>query len=259
MTGRLPVIRQLACQTAREARRGRVLPFCGICLAIVVCLGTFAESLMLADGRETRIALVAPLLRLLAVVLTTLFVQSSVIRERESRELDMLLSLAMSRATYYLGRTAGYVLVAAMIAVVLSAPFWFWCPPAAAAVWLLTLLLEISIVAGVSQVLASSFRSLPVGVLLTMATYLFMRSLDVLRLIAASPMTDPGQPGNRLMGGFFELLARLLPPLARYAQTNWLLEAGPSLTDVFRLVGETAVFLALVTVAGCIDLSRKNL
>lgn len=259
MTRRMPVIRQLACQTVQEAWRGRVLPFCGIWLAIVACLTTFAEGLMLADGRETRIALAAPLLRLLAVVLTILFVQSSVIRERESRELDMLLSLAMSRATYYLGRTAGYVLIASMIAVVLSTPFWFWCPLPAAEAWTLTLLLELSIVAAVSQALASSIRSLPVGVLLAMAGYLFMRCLDVLRLIAASPMSDPDQPGNRLMGGFFELLAMFLPPLSRYAQTNWLLEAGPGLGEVFRLVGETAVFLALVTAAGCIDLSRRNL
>jgi hypothetical protein len=54
-------------------------------------------------------------------------------------------------------------------------------------------------------------------------------------------------------------LALLLPDLARFTQTSWLVNGTGSAATLGMVAGQTLIYGAVLTGAGLFDLYRKNL
>lgn len=241
-----------------EARRTG-LPLLALgALASGVGLAGFLSQLALTESASLQTAVLAAFFRLFVVFLTGAFVVTSVVREYSDKGTELILSLPISRTTYYLGKLAGYVASGTVLAAVFSLVMLLWSPSIAVAVWFLSLFLEVFLVAAVSLFFAVTLGQTVSALAAVAGTYFLGRVVAAIQAISAGPLNDDNAL-QRIARWGIDAVALLLPPLDRATQTVWLLYAPPSPGDFFAVAGLLFVYATLVTAAGLFDFHRRNL
>lgn len=240
-----------------EARRGG-LPWLALAgLVIAVSLAAFLSQVALTESRETQLAIVAPLLRACAVLLTALHVASSTLREMHDKTLELALSLPLARGTQYLGRLAGHAACAALLAAALALPLAAWAPPAPLALWALSLALEAALIAAAALFFAMSLAQIVPAIAATIGFYLLARSIAAMQSIAAAELADAslGSDAARMA---VDGVALLLPRLDAVTRTEWLLYGAPPAAAYGAALAGMVIYAALLTAAGLFDFHRKQ-
>jgi len=106
--------------TIIESLRNRFLLLSFLVIAVSFALVEFIGDLTIAEHRVTQVAILAAFLRMSAVVIITLFVVSSTVRELHDKTLEMILAMPIRRGSYYLGKLIGYLYLAVLLAVIFS-------------------------------------------------------------------------------------------------------------------------------------------
>jgi ABC-type Na+ efflux pump permease subunit len=240
-----------------EARRSG-LPWLGAaCIILGVALAAFLAQVALTESRALQLALVAALLRAAAVFLVAAHVASSTLREIDDKALELLLSLPLPRAAQYLGRLAGFVACAAALSVAFALPLLLWAPPAAVALWALSLALECSLVAAATLFFAMSLAQLVPALAATAGLYLLGRSIAAIQAIAQGPSAAASLAHDAARWSL-DAVAFLLPRLDAVTRTEWLLYGAPAPAAYLIALGGLLLYLALVVAAGLFDFYRRN-
>ncbi len=254
MTG--PVL-AIARYTALEAFRTR---FVWLVLFLVVAgfgIAAFTGDLAITETAQTQAAITASILRLAAVLLVILFVTTSVNRDFSDKSVELMLSLPVPRAGYYLGKLGGYTLVAAFTAVPLFALMIFLSPQASSFSWGVSLLLELLLVCGFSLLFAFAFSQVTASISASILFYLLARSIASIQLMAHGPLSNQAETSQFVLTRVVDALAYLLPDLGRFTRTDWLLY--PASFDVLGPVAiQTLVYALLLSGVALFDLYRKN-
>jgi ABC-type Na+ efflux pump permease subunit len=241
-----------------EARRSG-LPWLALaCIALGAGLAGFLSELALTETRALQAAVLAALLRASAVVLVAAHVASSTLREMNDKGLEIMLSLPLSRSTQYLGRLTGFSALGILVAAAFSAPLFFWAPPAAVALWGLSLALECTLAAAAALFFAMTLSQLVPAIAATAGLYLLARSIGAIQAIAGGPLAEPsfaGEAARWIIGA----IAFLLPPLDSVTRTEWLIYAAPSAGAYVAALTGLALYASLLVAAGLFDFHRKSL
>jgi ABC-type Na+ efflux pump permease subunit len=240
-----------------EARRGGLPWLAAASVAAAFGLAAFLSQVALTEGRLLQVAVVAALLRAFAVFLVALQVSASVIREREDKGLELMLSLPLTRASHYLGRLAGFGAMAAVLALVFALPLLAWASPATVALWAVSLMLEGTLVAAAALFFAMTLVQPVPAIAATIGLYLLARSMAAIQAIAAGPLVEPSLAG-RAARFCVDAVALLLPRLDTVTRTEWLLYGSPGMAAYGAAVGALAVYIALLAAAGLFDFYRRS-
>ena len=240
-----------------EARRGGLPWLAAACLVAGVGLAAFLSQVALTEGRLLQVAVVAALLRAFAVFLVAVQVSASVIREREDKGLELMLSLPLTRASHYLGRLAGFAAMAALLALAFALPLFAWASPGAVALWAASLMLEGTLVAAAALFFAMTLAQPVPAIAATLGLYLLARSMAAVQAIAAGPLVEPSL-ANQAARFCVDAVALLLPRLEAATSTEWLLYGPPSAAAYGAVVGALAVYIALLAAAGLFDFYRRS-
>ncbi|WP_317202127.1 ABC transporter permease [Janthinobacterium sp.] len=248
----------IARYTLLEALRNRLLWLLLLAALGAVGLSGFLNALALTESRQVQAALLAALLRLAAVFLTATFVVTSMVREANDKGLEMLLALPMPRAAYLLGKLAGYAALALLPALMFGALTLPFATPAQAALWSVSLLCELWIVAAFGVLCALSFSQALPALAGTAGFYLLARVVGSLQLLGqqhggSAPLAQRG------IAAGLDLIAAALPALDQFTRTDWLLYQGGDAAALLGVLLQTAIYLALLTAAALFDLYRKSL
>lgn len=241
-----------------EARRGG-LPWLGAaCIVLGLGLAAFLSQVALTESLALQAALVAALLRVGAVFLIAAQVATSTLREINDKVLELALSLPLSRAAQYLGRLAGFAVCSAVLAVAFALPLLLWSPPAAVALWALSLALECSLVAAATLFFAMTLAQLVPALAATVGLYLLGRSIAAIQAIAHGPLAAPSV-AHDIARWSVDAIAFLLPRLDAVTRTEWLLYGSPAPAAYLMALGGLLLYLVLVVAAGLFDFYRRNL
>ena len=240
-----------------EARRGGLPWLAAAGVAAALGLAAFLSQVALTEGRALQVAVVAALLRAFAVFLVALQVSASVIREREDKGLELMLSLPLTRASHYLGRLAGFAAMAALLALVFALPLFAWASPGAVALWAASLMLEGTLVATAALFFAMTLAQPVPAIAATLGLYLLARSMAAVQAVAAGPLVEPSF-ANQAARFCVDAVALLLPRLEAVTRTEWLLYGSPGATAYCAAVGALAVYAALLAAAGLFDFYRRS-
>jgi hypothetical protein len=241
-----------------EARRGG-LPWLALgAIVLGAGLASFLSRVALTESRELQTAVVAAVLRAAAVFLIAAQVASSTLREINDKGLEHMLSLPHSRSTQYLGRLAGHVACAGLLAAAFALPLLLWAPAGPVALWGLSLALECALVAAAALFFAATLSQAVPAIAATAAVYLLARSITAIQAIATGPLTEPSFAGDAarwvLMAVSF-----VLPRLDGATRTEWLLYGPPSASTAAAALGALVLYCALIAAAGLVDFYRKSL
>lgn len=250
-------IRTIAAYTLLESLRNRLLWLVLVAAAAAVGLSGFLHELALTEQNTLQLAIMAAFLRMAAIFLCATFVLSSMVREANDKGMELLLSLALPRAAYGLGKLAGYAVLAVLIATLFGALTALLAPPLQSVLWTLSLICECWIVVAFSMLCVVSLGHLMPALSAVAGFYLLARSVAVLQLISMRQLDD-ASASQQVVVTLVNGLSAVLPHLDRFTSSAWLLYGQGSWSELANVAGQSAIYLGLLCAAMLFDIYRKN-
>jgi ABC-type transport system involved in multi-copper enzyme maturation permease subunit len=251
-------IATIARYTVLEAVRTRLPLLTLACIALLLAASFFVRELAIAESARFQTAFYASAVRFAIVFIAALYAVASIAREFQDKGLDMMLALDLPRSHYIVGKLAGFVVIAALLAIAVALPLVPLAGAGAAAAWAASLACEIAMVVAFSVFCAVTFNQLMPAVSVVMAFYLFARALTAMRLIGANPIAGAQELSHQLMTWLVEGLALVVPALDQWTRTTWLVDGGAAWPGLPRIALHSALFIAVVAAAAVFDMHRKN-
>lgn len=241
-----------------EAVKNRLFAIMLIGLVAVIGLGEFIGGLAVTETVQVQGSLVAFILRLGAVFIISLYVITSVVREFQEKSIEMVLALPVPRYVYYAGKFCGYLLLAAIVAVIADLPLLLYAGPVQAGLWGFSLFCELSIITALCLFILFTLGQVTAALSAVAAFYLLARSMSSMQLISHSPLLDTHTPLQEIIRILLDLLALLLPDLDVFTQTGWLVYGTGAARDLAPVVVQTLIYTGLLSAAALFDLYRRN-
>lgn len=244
--------------TIIESLRNRFLLLSCLVIAISFALVEFIGDLAITEHRVTQVAILAAFLRMSAVVIVTMFVVSSTVRELHDKTLEMILAMPIRRGSYYLGKLIGFFYIAALVSVIFSSLLMLYADPVQVAIWTISLFLELVLVVALSLVMLFTFNQVPSALAGVFIIYGASRIVTSIFLMSKYPLIAHTTMAQQFMDGFIELLTWLLPDLHRFTQTEWLTYNTADWAVLLPLLGQTVIYLLFLSFIALFDFYRKN-
>jgi len=244
--------------TIIESMRNRLLLLSLLVILISFALVEFIGDLAITEHRATQVAVLAAFLRLSAVVIITMFVVSSTVRELQDKTLEMILAMPIHRSTYYLGKLTGFIQVAFIIGFLFASMLLIYAPIEQVVIWGASLFLELILVVSMGLVMLFTFKQTPSALTGVFIIYAASRSATSIYLMSKYPIIPHTTIGQKFMDAFVQVLSWLLPDLHRFTQTEWLVYSTGKLTLLLPILSQTAIYLALLSAVALFDFYRKN-
>ena len=242
-----------------EAIRDRFLFFIisGVLFFFLVSL--FVGELAITEGIQTQAAILAFSLRLFCVFTIGLFVITSMIREFNDKGFELILSHPVPRSTYYLGKFTGFAVVALFISLLSAVCLTVFVPINLSLLWSLSLFCELLIIIAFSLLSLFSFKSITISFSMVMAFYFLSRSMEVIQLIGNSPILESNTLSYKLINYLIDMIAYVIPDLYKFTQTDWIIYISDIKPDISAVLGQTLIYVVLLSSVALFDLYRKEL
>ena len=244
--------------TIIESLRNRLLLLSFLVLGISFSLVEFIGDLAITEHRVTQVAILSAFLRMSAVVMVTLFVVSSTVRELHDKTLEMILAMPIRRGTYYLGKLIGFIHIAVLIAVIFALLLLVYADVGQVMIWTLSLILELILVVALSLVMLFTFNQVPSALTGVFIIYGASRIVSSIYLMSKYPIIAHTTMAQKFMDSLIALLTWLLPDLHRFTQTEWLTYHTADWNVLPPLLGQTVVYLIFLSFIALFDFYRKN-
>jgi len=251
-------IATIARYTLLEALRTRLPVLVLVTFLALLAASYFVETISVTEGARFRTGFYAAGVRLASVFIAAIFVLVSVTREFNDKGLDVLLALDLPRSHYVLGKLAGFLGIALLIAAAAAVPLAWSSAPQAVLQWTISLAVELAIVVALALFCVITFNQLTPAASFVLAFYSLARSLTAIRLMSAHPLTSADTPSHQVIQVVVDTLALVMPALDAWTQTAWLVNQQASWSAVLQLAGLSALYVTLLAAATMFDFYRKN-
>ena len=249
----------IAAYTFLEAVRNRLLWLVVALVLAALALAAFVGSVAITETRQFQSGFAGASLRLGAVFMLALFVITSMLREFSDKGFELVLSLPVRRATYLLGKFAGFALLALLMSVLCALPLLLLAPAEQVLLWGVSLACELLLVTALSLLCLLTFSHVTLALSAVAAFYVAARSIAAVQLIAHGTLAMQDATARTLTRALVDGLAFMLPELHRFTSSEWLVYHAAGPVDLLPVLGQTAVYLVLLVSAALFDLYRKNL
>jgi len=245
--------------TILEAVRTRLPLLAAAVLGFIWLGGLFVHQIAITESVRLQSSFVAAGVRIASVFLLALYITSSMVREFNEKGLELVLALDLPRASYLLGKLAGFVLIAGTLALLAALPLAWSVPTDVLAVWTLSLFFELAIIAAASLFCVVTFSQVLPAVSLIVAFYLLGRTISAMRLMAETPLIGNLGGARPAVNFGVEALAYIVPALDRYAATEWIAARSVDAIVLAPLALQSGIYLALLLAASLVDFYRREL
>jgi ABC-type transport system involved in multi-copper enzyme maturation permease subunit len=244
--------------TVLEALRTRLPLLTALSIAVLFGASFFVREIAITDSARLQTSFYAGTVRFAMFLLAALHVIGSISRDFQDKGLDMALALDLPRAHYVVGKLAGFVAVAAALALLAGIPLAPLAGWEGAAQWTLSLGCELAVVVALSLFCVITFTSLMPAASFVIAFYLLARVITAIRLITGNPVAGAGSVSHQTMEWLIEGVALIVPPIDQWTRTEWLVDHSGSWMSLATIAGHAMLFATLVTAAAVFDLHRRN-
>lgn len=238
-----------------EAIRGKIIWIIASMLILSLMLSFFVGQTALTETRETQVTLMAGVLRLSSVMVMIFFVVSSIARDFQDKSVELLFSISIPRYQVFIGKFAGFSLVAMIAAIIFSFGLLFYSEPESILIWSFSLWCELTLVALISLIFILSLENVAVSLVASIGSYGLMRLMPAIQSMGDGPFQD--SLFNQLINKLIDIIDLLLPRLDHFAQSQWLASSSTQSIDVIYFFLEFALFTSFFVLVGVIDLKRK--
>ena len=251
-------IATIARYTLLEALRTRLAALVLVTLLVLVAASFFIEAISITEGARFQAGFYAASMRIASVFIAAVTVLVSVTREFNDKGLDVLLALDLPRSHYVLGKLAGFLALAVLIAAAAALPLVWLAAPAAALQWGASLAGELAIVMAFALFCVVTFNQLTPAASFVLAFYALGRALTAIRLMSEHPLSGADTFSHQAIQFMVDALALVMPALDAWTQTAWLVNQPAAWLTLLELAGLSLLYVALLAGATMFDFYRKN-
>lgn len=245
--------------TLLEATRTRLLWIVVIVLALLFLGSLFVQHIAVTESARMQTGFLAATARMTMVLILSLHVAGSMAREFNDKGVDLLLSLALPRAGYYLGKVLGFTGIAILMAALTTLTLAIVTHGHGLFLWGLSLSFELTLVAAAALFAVMTFTQIMPAISFVIAFYLLARSISAVQLLSGSQLISQREWTNQVVTHMVQALSWLLPDLDRFTSTAWLVDQSGTWSALGIDAAQTLIYGALLVLAGLFDLYRKNL
>jgi hypothetical protein len=225
-------------------------------LAAALALSAYIGGWSVFEPAETAVVYAAGGVRIVLALGLAIFVAVHIERLYSTREIEAILSRAISRAQF----VVAYLLAIGLVALALVVPVAALVAlaaqsPQGAVYWVLSLLFEALIVVAFTMFAALTFERAIPSVFAAAVFYALARLVGLF-----TSLTELGRQGgiNRIANPIADAIALAVPRLDLFCQTRWLIYGPLPQESLAIFVAQTAIFVPLLALAGIYDLRRKQ-
>jgi ABC-type transport system involved in multi-copper enzyme maturation permease subunit len=245
--------------TMLEALRTRLPWLVGSMLGFIWAGSLFVQQIAITESARMQWSFFASGARLASVFMLTLYITSSMVREFNEKGLELVLALDLPRSSYLLGKLAGFIAIAAALAVIAAAPLTLSTPAQVSAVWATSLFFELVIVCAASLFCIVTFSQVMPAVIIVAAFYTLARTITAMRLMADTDLLGSLGGARPAVDFGVEALAYLLPALDRFAMTEWVAARAVDADVLGPIALSSAIYVGLLLGASLFDFYRREL
>lgn len=238
------------------ALRDRLFTALFLSLAVGAALSAFLGSTATIEQLEMTLVFAAGAGRFVLVLGLTIFAALHIQTMFESREVEAILSRAISRPAFVLQYWVGLAILATVLVAVFGVlVFMLAGSKAGALLWIATLIAECWIMLGVVLFAGLMLERASSAIMFTGGFYALARLMGF--FVGIRDTATDVNFGSTIIKTVLDVVLLFVPRLDLFAQTQWLLrdvEKFPS-----AAIGlQTLLFLALILGAAALDLRRKQ-
>ena len=227
-------------------------------VVVAISLSTFLGAAAIVESNRFSLVFAAAGLRFAGVATLVLFVVFYLRRAFENKDVEYLLSRALSRPVFLLSHVLAFSLLALLAAVAVGAAIFLMAAQALMTggyfLWALSLLVEFVIMANAALFFAFVLSSPTTATLAVFALYLLARLMgQILGII------DSNETGHELavLEYIMQAVSLIVPRLDLMAQTTWLIYGKAGISAGF-IVMQGIVYTFLLAMAALFDLARRQ-
>lgn len=248
----------IAKYTLLELLRNRIMWLLFMVILTGFLLSQFAADLAITEHRNIQLSLLAAFLRVSGVLMISLLIVSSLIREINDKSIDIVLSTSVSRGVYFIAKLAAYLLVTLVFAALFGVCLSFYGDSQSVVAWSLSYFAELVIVTSLSIAMVFSFKQTPTALMAILIFYAVSRNIGSMSLIASHPVFEQDGIGQHFMSGFVAFLSWLLPDLDRFSDTAWLVYGVQDGSVFITILFQSVIYALLLSGVALFDFHRKN-
>lgn len=222
-------------------------------------LSIFLGSTSLVEVPQTTAIYIAGSSRIILIVGMILFVCLSISRAFENKEIDFIMSKAISREQFILSYQIGFFLSALVMVIPLSLAFLIIAQinKIGLLIWSISLLCEILIVIAfcllTSLILKNSFSA----ILASFAFYIISRLMGVFLLAIHLPQTLVEAKSN-ILPTILKIMSVAFPRLDLFTQGDWLIYEIKDYSNVKIIAIQALIYIPLMIFMSFSDFKRKQ-
>lgn len=249
----------IAKYTALEVVHNRLLWIVAMGAGAAIGAGFFGYALAITESQETQTAFMSYMLRLGSMFIVCLIVVNTMSRELNDKSLDMLLSLAITRSTYYFGKLVGFSSIIFFIVVIYGTCMLITAELQDVFIWSVSLFCELFLVLCFSLLCVLSLKQVPMVIIIVVAFYLLSRSINAAVLMMNNSLLNTDSFANTLMMNMLHGISFLLPDLSGFTRSDWLIYNNTQWSELGSIALQTLIYSVLLISASLIDFYRKNI
>lgn len=230
-----------------------------ITLAAAFSLSIFLGSTALVEQQQTIAAYIAGSSRAILAVGLILFVCLNIARAFENKEVEFIISKAISREKFILSYLIGFFLSAVLIFIplVIAILLVVKASKIGLLMWVLTLFAEIIILISfallASLILKNSFSA----IMASFGFYIISRMMGVFVLAIEIPQ-DLQTVKLHFMASLLKFMSILFPRLDLFAQSAWLNYGISDFSNLKIILWQSAIYIPLMIFMAFHDFKRKQ-
>ena len=243
------------------ALRDRLVLSLILLIAVGTSLAVFIGSSAVVEKGMFAVVFTGAGLRFAGVAGLVLFVVFYIRRAFDTKDVEFLLARPLSRTAFLLSHAAAFCMLAVLVACAVTLSVLVLMPHGVARVpvllWGTSLIAEFVIMANAALFFSMILSSAVGGILATAGLYILSRLMgEILGVLDAAQQL----PLYNLLSTIMKLVSVIVPRLDLMGQTSWLLygTAGESAVGYYFIVGQAAVYSALLIMAALVDLMRRQ-
>ena len=239
--------------------------YIGLFVSLIITFGVsvFLGSTMLVEQQATTVVFIAGSSRVILAVGMILFVCISINRAFENKEVEFILSKAISRQQFVLAYLIGFFVTSLLIFIPLAIAIFLISNADKIAdkigiiIWLITLLLEnflvIIFALLVSLILKNSFSA----IMASFAFYIIARLMGMFVMAIKLP-EDIALMKNNFLAIILKFFSVLFPRLDLFAQSSWLIYGFKDYSHLSIILLQFFIYFLLLIFMSFHDFKKKQ-
>lgn len=236
--------------------------FLGLFLAVLVAsfMSLFIGSTALSEQSAMQLAFLASSTRMILVIGSILFICFHIRRIFENREIQFILSHAISREKFILSYFISFVLLATILIIpfILFLTLYFQIEIWITYYYALSILLELILISSFAFLSSLILSSAVSAVLASFGFYIISRLMG----FATAYIILPNQIQHYNATSFMELILTifsvLLPRLDLFSKSKWLVYNDIALADIQLVLMQSCIYIPLLLFMTIIDFKKKE-